>query len=341
MTKPSSHSIAGSTPLPEISVLILANNPRQASYRLRIEALAPLMHAAGITWTTRFRPDGVLARRHWLRRAGDYDAVILQRKLLDPSEARLLRRRAQRIYFDVDDAVMLFNRPTGWFSRWRTARRFAATARRVDCVVAGSRSLARLFTSSPATAVIPTTLDPAAYPNKSHQPTDLPALVWIGSASTLPYLESLGPVLGQAAQSIPGLRLITIADQAWKDCPIAQEHHPWSQASETQSLLRGDIGIAPTPDDPWTRGKCGFKILQYMACGLPTLASPIGANCEILREGIDGFLPASPAQWLTRLQTLCGDPALRQRQGQAARRRVAESYSLESAAQAWQLLLRQ
>jgi glycosyltransferase involved in cell wall biosynthesis len=266
--------------------------------------------------------------------------VILQRKLLDPWEAAMLRRHARRIFYDVDDAVMYHNRPVRLISRWRTDRRFRATAGVLDHVIAGNEYLADVFRKQgrPAT-VIPTMVDCARYMAKVHQPTDSPRLVWIGSNSTLNYLEKFMPMIEQAAGIVPGLRLLTIGDKTVTSSIIPVEHEPWSEETEAAALSRGDIGIAPTPSDQWTLGKCGFKILQYMAAGLPVIASPVGANAQIVQDGVTGLLPTDPAQWPAAIAKLAGDVELRARMGQAGRELAALRYSLEVAADAWVKLL--
>ncbi len=138
-----------------------------------------------------------------------------------------------------------------------------------------------------------------------------------------------------AAKRVPGLRLITIGDVPLANPPIPTEHVPWSVAAESTALLRGDIGIAPTPENRWTLGKCGFKIIQYMATGLPAIASPVGANREIIQEGLTGFLPKSAEQWTEAIATLAGDPVRRQAMGEAARKRVEDHFSIQRAADFW------
>ncbi len=317
-------------------VLVIINNPKQASYRLRIEALIEPLALSGFELVVRVRPRGWLARRKLLRSAGEYAQVVLQRKLLDPSDARLLGRHARRVLFDVDDAVMRHDGPAGWVSRWRTRRRFLATARSLDHVVAGNELLAGLFAERGcATSIIPTVVDPADYVVKKHAPTDAPTLVWIGSKSTLSYLRDVEAALAQASARVPGLRLLTIADRTLEPCAIPVEHVAWSKQTEATALVRGDIGIAPTPHTPWTEGKCGFKIVQYMACGLPVIASPVGANAQIIRPEQTGFLPASVDEWPALIERLCEDVALRQSMGQAGRERVEATYSISAAVQRW------
>ena len=113
-------------------ILVLANNLQQASYRVRVEALLPLMRERGFDLDVRLRPRNWIPRRRLLASAGGYHAVLLQRKLLDPWDARLLRRSARKIFYDIDDAVMYHNRPVSWLSRWRTSRRFVATTRVIE-----------------------------------------------------------------------------------------------------------------------------------------------------------------------------------------------------------------
>lgn len=323
-------------------LLILANNLKQASYRVRVEAVLPLLRERGVEPTVALRTKNIFDNRNLYRSATDFDAVLLQRKLLDPWEARLLRRHARKIFYDIDDAVMYHNRPVSWMSRWRTGRRFRATVRVLDHVVAGNEYLANIFRQEGrAATVLPTVVDPARYQVKAHAQTPSPRLVWIGSHSTLPYLRQAIPAMAEAAKRIPGLRLVTIADQTLADSPIPVEHRPWSADTESASLAAGDIGIAPTPVDRWTLGKCGFKIVQYMAAGLPVIASPVGANAELVREDQTGFLPQDVGGWVQAIERLANDVSLRQQLGKAGRQRVEQELCLDRVADGWVKLLKE
>lgn len=322
-------------------VLVITNNLQQASYRVRIEALITPMRQRGFEWHVEVRPKSLLARRALLRTAGDYDSVLLQRKLLDPSDARLLRRHARALLFDIDDAVMFHAHEVGALSRWRTLRRFRATAHAADHVAAGNTYLADLFRDEGVEAsVIPTVVDPARYAVKTHAASPITRLVWIGSRSTIAYLREILPSLRHAGRVIPSLQLLTIADETVEstaDLPV--EHIAWSTETEAASLLRGDVGIAPTPRDRWTLGKCGFKIIQCMAAGLPVIASPVGANAEIIIDGETGFHAETPLQWAEAIERLTRDATLRARMGAAARSRVEQRYSVTNAANMWAALL--
>jgi glycosyltransferase involved in cell wall biosynthesis len=288
----------------------------------------------------RLRPRSWLHQYMLLLSSRKYDAVVVQRKLLEKWDVRLLRMGRARIFFDVDDAVMHHPKPVGLIERWRSRRRFTATANGVDVVVAGSESLARMFREKGACAiVIPTTLDLSNYKIKSHAPTESPRLVWIGSRSTLPYLQEFLPVLVETAKRVAGLRLVTIADCTIEQSPIPVEHVPWSLENEADSLACGDIGIAPTPSSLWTQGKCGFKILQYMAAGLPVVASPVGANMDIVADGQTGILPARAEDWPMAIETLAKSPALRAQMGCAGRARVEANFTNQRAADLWEKTL--
>ena len=321
-------------------VLVIASNLQQASYRLWIAAIRPLLAERGFDLDVEVRPRNWFSRRALLRRAGEYHAAILFRKLLDPSDARLLRRHARRIIYALDDAVMYHAHAVGRFSQWRTTRRFEATARIADHVVAGNDYLAQMFRDRERSmTVLPTCVDPAHYVLKKHETTDSIGLVWIGSKSTLPYLAEQLPAIRDAAKRLYGLRLITIADRPIENAGLPVEHIPWSEQTEAQALVRGDIGIAPTPCNRWTLGKCGFKIVQYMAAGLPVIASPVGANAEIVRPDETGLLAETSQEWVQAIVKLAGDVNIRRDMGRTGRDRVEREYTITRAADTWAQVL--
>jgi len=322
-------------------ILVITIDQTEAAFRLRLGILRDLLMADGYLFDFQTRPSDFSSRRKLIATADQYDAVIVQRKLLDPSHARLLRRRARFVFFDLDDAVMVQRRKISRWSQWLKNRRFRATARAADHVVAGNEYLAEQFRAlgRPVT-VLPTVVDPSHYRVKVHGATSSPALVWIGSKSTLPYLQQAMPAIEAAAARVPGLRLITIANDTVHSDKVAIEHRPWSEASEAADLQLGDIGIAPTPIDPWSIGKSGFKIIQYMATGLPVIASPVGANSAIVSAGVTGILAETSAEWTEAIMQLATDASLRSAMGSAGRQTVHEQYTVARAREAWLALLR-
>jgi hypothetical protein len=193
-------TVDAAAPLPTARrrVLAITSNLAQASSRLRVATLVEPLARRGIHLDVRACPRTWAARRDLLRSAAHYDAVLLQRKLLDPWNWRVLRRHARRVLFDVDDAVRFHAGRVGPYSHLRTALRFAATARNVDHVVAGNDYLAAMFRDRGCgVTVVPTGIDATRYRLKHHAPPadGAPRLVWIGSRSTLRYLDRFMPAL--------------------------------------------------------------------------------------------------------------------------------------------------
>src|SRR5205807_6528705 len=130
------------------------------------------------------------------------------------------------------------------------------------------------------------------------------------------------PMLAAAATALPGLELRVICNRFPQLEGIRVVPRQWSMATEAAEVADADIGVSWLPDDPWSLGKCGLKVLQYMAAGLPVVANPVGVQAEIVRDGDTGFLAETPAQWVEAIGRLAGDPHLRVRMGRAARQRV-------------------
>jgi glycosyltransferase involved in cell wall biosynthesis len=235
--------------------------------------------------------------------------------------------------FDFDDAV-LYNDSydaRGRYSRWRS-RRFAQTVRMADTIVAGNDFLADCALRNGARVervhVIPTCVDPRLYPVARHDSSRSGVdLVWIGSAGTLQGLEQPRAIWERLASALPRLRLRVICDQFPESFPLPVDRVSWTEATEACELARGHIGISWLPDDLWSRGKCGLKVLQYQAAGLPVVANPIGAHCEMVRPGETGMLATSADEWLESIRLLAGDARLRQQMGHLARQRVEADYS--------------
>jgi glycosyltransferase involved in cell wall biosynthesis len=152
-------------------------------------------------------------------------------------------------------------------------------------------------------------------------------IVWIGLAYNFPYIKMLVPALRELQKHYPiVLRIISSSVPVLSGLNV--EFRRWSYESEVQDLQTADIGVMPLFDDEWAQSKCGLKLLQYMAVGLPALASPVGVNRKILRHGENGFLAASEEDWYRHLAALCASRELRSRIGQAARETVEAEYSL-------------
>jgi glycosyltransferase involved in cell wall biosynthesis len=137
-------------------------------------------------------------------------------------------------------------------------------------------------------------------------------------------------VLQQVAAEFHFVSFLVIADQPPSLHLQRLVFIPWRAETEVKDLLNMDIGIMPLPNDEWTKGKCGFKALQYMALEIPAVVSSVGVNTEIIEEGVEGFLCTHEAEWLSSLRKLITDPALRASMGKKGRKKVIESYSVPS-----------
>lgn len=325
-----------------IAALVESENHVCCRYRLR--AFAPAIHSAGSHLEICPLPRG-LARWRLPTAIASADVVILQRKLLPSWELGRLRRHARRLVFDFDDAVFLRDsyHPKGIVSG-KLHRRFRATMQAVDMVVAGNDWLADQARRAGAShvVVIPTCIEPSLYSLAHHQNDSGPLkLVWLGSSSTLQGLQQATPLLELLGQTVPDLALRVICDQPIHFQHLRVENVTWTPTAETAALVDADVGISILPDDDWSRGKCGLKVLQYMAAGLPVVGNDVGVTSQML--GINtarpaGILADRPQQWLDALTQL-RDCQLRRTMGNNGRHIVEQGYSVSTGGRVWQSLL--
>jgi glycosyltransferase involved in cell wall biosynthesis len=270
-------------------------------------------------------------RRDLLRWA---DVVVLHQIKLSAIEASLVATLSRRRVFDVDDAIYVrkprrLGDPVDE-SIWRR-RKFAATCRWVDVVAAGNDVLAAA--ARPAAheiVILPTSIDTSVYRATTASAADPPTIAWIGSPENLIYLEMIRPALARLAARHPALKVRVICSQ-FPDWPeIHIERIAWSSQTEAGSLAAAHIGVMPLTDDAWSRGKCAFKLLQYMAASLPCVASPVGANTEAVLDGVNGFHARSTDDWEQTLERLIVSADLRARCGANGHAHVEKRYALRT-----------
>ena len=271
-------------------------------------------------------------------RAGEYDAVLLQREaaLVGPAwSERLLHARQGAIVYDFDDAVYLpYVSPTNrYLSYLKFPWKTRALCRMAAAVMAGNDHLAEYARRyNDRVSVVPSTVSLREYrPRPEPAAGRTPVVGWTGSHSSLPYLSLVREPLQELRRRRP-FRLLVVGVERFEVPGLEVECRPWSAQSEVRDLWDMDLGIMPLPDEPWARGKCGMKAIQYMGVGIPAVVSPIGANREIVEDGETGFHAATGAEWVEKLDLLLRDPGLRRRLGAAARERVARRYSAEAQA---------
>lgn len=335
-----------------LKVLALTRYLRQgASSRLRTYQYLPALKAHGIDVDVQpllgagylrdlyagRRPSRIDVARDYLRRlrvlltSRRYDLLWIEYELFPRLPAlaeRLLSAAGVRYAVDYDDAI---------FHRYDLKRgpvhalmksKIDVVMRLSSLVVCGNDYLAERArrAGAPNVQILPTVVDVDRYAMRPTRPTDRPVIGWIGSPSSIKYLEIVAPELQALAAERP-IQLRVVGGQFALD-GVDVECRPWSENSEVREVQGFDIGIMPLADSPWERGKCGYKLIQYMACGLAVVASPVGVNGQIVSHGVSGYLPTSPQEWLDALRTLCHDPMLRERMGAAGRRVVEARYSL-------------
>lgn len=325
-----------------VDLLFLIMGRNVPSSRTRVLAYLPELERVGWKYELIAGGTGLLAKRSVLEAAGRADAVFVQKKILDPVFLEFLARRNRNVIYDFDDALFA-DEPTG--RRWRIKRpgslytrlHLNHTLRRARRVIAGNAYLAEYARRhGGSVSVIPTPVDVAEYhPSRRRQTAGGPVAGWIGTGRNLIYLRRLAPALRAAAAAHPGFRLRVVSDATFELEGVPVENVRWSEAAAPVEVASFDVGLMPLDDDPWSRGKCAYKILQYMAAGVATVASAVGMNREVIEHGSNGYLAGSDAEWADALVGLFGDPDLRARFGRAGRETVDARYSLEAC---WRLM---
>ncbi len=317
-----------------MEVLALVEARDHVCFRYRIGAFEQALNRAGCSLAVAAVPRRWPARLTQFTSVGRFDAVILQRRLLPRWLLRRLRRKSRGLIYDFDDALMYHDSyDRRGIDCPRCERRFAATVQAADIVIAGNDYLAenavRFGARADRVRVVPTCVAIDRYAPARHDPNRVGLeLVWIGSSSTLQGLEQRRDLWVRLAREVPGLRLRMICDRFPSLDPMPVVRVAWSEATEASEIAAGDAGINWIPDDPWSRGKCGLKILQYQAAGLPSIANPVGAHATMIEPGATGFLATTPEEWIDAVRMLANDPSLTHRMGATARAYVEKHYSV-------------
>jgi glycosyltransferase involved in cell wall biosynthesis len=316
-----------------ITVACLAATPDDVSARYRTLQYVPHLGAAGIDVAPLVVPARLGGRLRLFRRLARFDVVIVHRRTFNLLNLTLLRRAVKKLVFDVDDAVFLKDSFQGGTPSLTRAIRFRRMLRAADLVIAGNDFIrAEAAKWSARCTVLPTVVDLGRYPRvREHGETEGLEAVWIGSRATLFFLERLLSHLESLPQALPGFRVTVIAD-AFPEWSGPLRKVTWTEAGEADALACADVGLMPLLDDDWSRGKCGLKLIQYGAAGLPSVCSPVGANRTIVRDGITGIEAREPGEWRDALIKLGRDRDLRARMGREARARIEAEYSVEAMA---------
>jgi glycosyltransferase involved in cell wall biosynthesis len=329
-------------PNDRLRVAFFTQGIRVPAARFRVEALVPALNAHvactvlpaspsvyGDTgslrggWRALAKPLSIVARVRQLDEVDRADVIWLQRPMTEYFTTVFERYVAAHkpMVFDFDDAIF-HNR---WGLEARKIRRIIDAARHV---VAGNAYLAEFANEPDKTTIIPTVVDEQRYTPRE-DPEGPFTIAWTGMSHNLKELAPYVPALRRVLAETRG-RLLVAADRL--DAPFLDglpvELVRWSPENEVSVLAAGHVGVMPLADTPYNRGKCAFKLIQYMARAIPVVASPVGANLEVVRDGVEGLFAVTDDDWADRLLTLARDRDLRMRMGSAGRQRVESAYSV-------------
>jgi glycosyltransferase involved in cell wall biosynthesis len=354
-----------------MKILILSPYPRGTapSQRFRYEHYLPYLDKATFdydyhsfwsdeAWAILYKPGHKLTKvmhtlsGFWRRflllfSLRQYDYVFVHREAspIGPPvfEFLISKVMGKRLVYDFDDAIWLPNtsdhNKLAAIVKWHgKVRNICAWAYKVSCGNAYLADFARQYNAN--VVLLPTVVNTETQHNRvKDQRVGRLSIGWTGTHSTLHYLEEIYPVIRQLEQSFD-FDFIVIADKAPEVSLKSLQFVPWQEASEIDDLLRLNIGIMPLSDDAWAKGKCGFKAIQYMALGIPAVASPVGVNSTIIQDGQNGMLCSTPDDWYKALSTLLENTEKRQTLGQAARESIIQGYSVASSQAIFEHLFR-
>jgi glycosyltransferase involved in cell wall biosynthesis len=344
-------------------ILFITPNPiESASERFRIYQFLPYLERAGFSCTARpfatralhravqderlapkllLTPFCYMRRMFHLATISQYDVVVVHRGIFPfpwPALEKMVIRQYTKVIFDFDDAIHIGHRDTAatkypWIYKFKYGPGVNVMLSHCPHIIAGNKTLAEhSLRFNPEVTIIPTVVDLDRYTRQpSRAASDFITIGWVGSRSTSPYLCEIEPALRRLSEAHPSKIRFRFYGDARRQLNLPNcESLPFSLASEIEDLRTIDIGIMPMPDNDWTRGKCAFKAIQYMALGVPTVTSPVGMAREVIDHGINGFWARTSEEWFKSLDLLVANPELRARFAEVGRETVETRYSLQT-----------
>lgn len=328
-----------------------------ASSRMRALQYIPFLKSAGFNVTvrslfdeeylrniyTKNRHSSFLILKLYLKRLFEliniykYDLIWIEKEIfpyLPAFSERFADFFGKSYVVDYDDAIFHNYDLSGkWLILFLLGKKIDAVMRHSACVVAGNGYLAARAQAAGAPRIeqIPTVVDHTRYVPRTHSTHQRPVIGWIGSPSTQKYVVGIRDALRTVCnQHGARLMLVGATHQVVDELSgLEVDVIPWQEASEADIISKMDIGIMPLPDGPWEKGKCGYKLIQYMACAVPVVASPVGVNVQIVNDSGSGFLAASDTEWESALSQLLASVDLRGSMGHSGRQAVENHYSLQ------------
>lgn len=314
-----------------MKIAFLIHSLEVNSCRYRVLQYLPYLKKQGAEVSLHFYQRKWIDKLKFYNTLGNYDLLYIHRKLFSPLEFWYIRKKANKIIYDFDDALMY--RSSQSRNPHSVSRRikFAYLVKRVNAVIAGNQFLSsETIPNNTHVRVIPTSIDLSRYSLKeSYQPRGPTTLGWLGSSSTLKYLKDLTSIFEDLFKVFPNTQLKIVCDDFFDlpNMPVIKKR--WSLEEEVADLKSFDVGVMPLTHDLWSQGKCGLKILQYYSVGLPVVCSPVGVNKDIVKNRENGFWAQNKDEWKYSLGELIQDEALRRAMGGRGRATVERAYSLD------------
>ncbi|MDD5421807.1 MAG: glycosyltransferase family 4 protein [Candidatus Omnitrophota bacterium] len=342
-----------------MKVLFIVPYPNEgASNRLRVEQFLPYLRANGIEYTLRpfigrgfyrilylrhkylkkilFFIFATVARISDIFRAMAHDIIFIHREAYPfgpPVFEHIFRCLGKPIIYDFDDAIFLRNTSgiNNYIERFKNPGKISGIVSLSRYVIAGNRYLrdfAARFNIN--VIIIPTTIDTDMYRPPARRPDKKEVVIgWIGSNTTRRFLRDMEDVFKELSARYDNLVFKIVGGYHHSELKNVVNIE-WSMEREIELLGTFDIGIMPMPDDEWTRGKCAFKAILYMACGIVPVCSPVGVNTEVVQDGVNGYLANDKSEWVGKLSALIEDRGLRERMAASARALVEKKYSVKT-----------
>ena len=329
-----------------VRILALTRKSHSASFEQRVLKYIQPLAGRGVDVSWQRVPKTGRERRALRKTLGDHDGIWWHRYLIAPYMLGPWRRAARKIIFDFDDPLIYSTRSSGRRANMTRLIKFRWLLGRCDAAFAGSEHLAehaRRYCR--AVFVVPMGVDLPPEPTPRVGQAGEAELLWLGGRATMKYLRPLLPALEKLAAQQPGVKLRLVAHEPLPAETLRVDFRPWSPEQQAVALRECDIGLCPMPDTPWTRGKCPYKVLQYMAHGMPWVGSAIGANpANAGRPGSAeqrGLCADGEEEWIAAVGSLVDNVELRRRLGSQGRRYVEGAHGREAMADRLAALLRE
>ncbi|MFN8380555.1 MAG: glycosyltransferase family 4 protein [Anaerolineales bacterium] len=275
-----------------------------------------------------------IERIGWILKSQKFDLIWLEKELLPWFPAwceRLLDGFGIPYIVDYDDAVFhRYDQHSNGLVRFFLSKKIDQVMRHAALVVVGNDYLKERAVKAGAKRVVylPSVVDGQQYLQPAISKPQF-NIGWIGSPVTAPYLGTISPSLDILARQ-RDVKIILIGSGGTDPLPqLSKIVLPWSEETEAVDIHQFDVGIMPLQDGPFENGKCGYKLIQYMAAGIPVVASPVGINRQIVEHGVNGFLASSEREWTQALEYLHNNPKERRQMGDAGRKKFEREYDLK------------